>query len=66
MGWDQIFVYLIVAAAAAYLAWRNFGRRSKGSCGGCNACPGASTAPKAEPPASPLVQLELKPPPRRQ
>jgi hypothetical protein len=58
-GWDQILVYLIITAAAAYLI-RGFFFKKKGACGGCSNCP----APKAEPKRPDLVQIE--PGPRRQ
>ena len=54
---DQLLVYVIVAAAAAYLTLRTF-RKKPGSCGGCDGCP--SDTPAAES-RSELIQLELPP-----
>jgi hypothetical protein len=60
MHWDQILVYLIILAAAAYLI-RGFFFKKKGACGGCsNNC----HVPEAKPKHSDLVQIE--PGPRRQ
>ena len=56
MDWQQILVFLIVAAAAAYLARGYFRRGAKGGCGGCPA-----GKPQAEDPGADLVQIELAP-----
>lgn len=65
MDWQQAIVFLIVAAAAAYL-WRQYAAsRSRSGCGGCGGCgsaraaaPEGYPAPRSEPE---LVQLELTP-----
>lgn len=60
MGWDQILVYLIVAAAGLYLASGYFGKRKKTGCGtGCGDCPASPAEPKK--PLVDLVQLETRP-----
>jgi hypothetical protein len=62
MHFDEAIVFLIVAAAAAYLARRAIRRRQEPGCGGCGSCPGAGAAPKPEPAGgSDLIQLELTP-----
>jgi hypothetical protein len=54
-GWDQWLVYLIVAAAALYVA-RGFFSRRRSACGGCSGCPAAEKSPR--PAVSDLVQIE--------
>lgn len=57
-GWDQILVYLIVAAAALYLARQFLGKRKRGcDTGGCSGCPATSAGETK----SELVQLEMRP-----
>jgi hypothetical protein len=59
MDWQQLVVYLIVAAAALYLAWGAL-RKKRAGCGGCGSCASASA-----PPESPKVELvQLDPAPR--
>ena len=55
--WDQILVYVIVAAAAAYLARGFFRARKKAGCGGCERCP--DETPQEGAPPSDLVQIEI-------
>jgi hypothetical protein len=56
--WDQLLVYLIVAAAALYLARAYSGRRKSG-CGGCESgCAAPAESPhRTEEPE--LIQLEI-------
>ena len=56
MPLDQLLVFLIIAAAAAYLVWRS--RRRKGGCGSCSSGDGCG-APKPE--SDRLVQLDTRP-----
>ncbi len=63
MPWDQIFVALIVLAAAVYLVRRNLRRRS--SCGDCGSGCGDGATRKTRAPSHDLIQLELRPAPRR-
>lgn len=60
IAWDQLAVYLIVVAAAVYLARGWFGRRRSG-CGGCNSCGDKPEAPEPQP----LVQIEIPTPERK-
>ncbi|MFN3648674.1 MAG: FeoB-associated Cys-rich membrane protein [Armatimonadota bacterium] len=64
MPWDQILVFLIVAAAAVYLVWLQ--RRKKSGCGGCSQACGtpARTGEPASPAAEELVQIDASPRPR--
>jgi len=61
MDWQQLIVFLIVAAAAAYL-WRRYAAsRSQSGCGGCGGCGGARPVAKESGPEPELVQLQLTP-----
>jgi len=59
MQWDQLLVYLIVAAAALYLAWTYLRKRKQSGCGGCESACGSTPKQNGKPQ---LVQLELTPP----
>jgi len=61
MDWQQLIVFLIVAAAATYLWRRSVASRHKSGCGGCGGC-GSARQTAAEPRPEPeLVQLQLAP-----
>ncbi|MCC2668061.1 MAG: hypothetical protein K0Q72_532 [Armatimonadetes bacterium] len=63
MDWQQLLVYLIVAAAALYL-WRRSRRKSSAGCGGCGTaggCGSSRTASTETPQEPELIQLELTP-----
>lgn len=61
MDWQQLIVFLIVAAAAAYL-WRKYAaNRSQSGCGGCGGCGNARAAVQESRPEPELVQLQLTP-----
>ena len=60
MDWQQLLVYLIVAAAALYL-WRQYAVKRSG-CGGCGTSGCGTKRKTAEAPREPeLIQLELAP-----
>lgn len=59
LPWDQIAVWVIVAAAAAYLGRDWVRKRRAGGCGGCAAACKPPPTAKPEPPH--LIQLEAPP-----
>jgi hypothetical protein len=59
MDWQQVIVFLIVAAAAVYLWRRNTASRGGSGCGGCGKC--AATPQAAAKPTPELIQLDLGP-----